>query len=215
MRALILVDLQNDFLPTGNLPVPGGDEVIPVANRLLAERARLFDYVVATQDWHPPGHKSFASSHHAANPGDVIDLNGLNQMLWPEHCVQGTFGAAFVSGLMMNRVDMVCPKGQHPEVDSYSGFFDNARRGETGLSQWLKIRGVRDLTILGLATDYCVRFTVLDALSEGFQVRVVTDGCRGVNVESGDDHRAIQAMQTAGAATWRLHEIMSIGSIKS
>ncbi len=209
MRALILVDLQNDFLPTGRLPVPAGDQVITVANRLLAAKEQLFHDVVATQDWHPPGHQSFASAHAGRRAGDIIELHGLSQVLWPDHCIQNSHGAAFADGLDTHQIDRVFPKGQNPEVDSYSGFFDNARRGDTGLTRWLKSRQVTEVFVMGLATDYCVKATVLDALSEGFHVRLVTDGCRGVNVMSGDDVRAIEVMRKSGAVTVTLDEVLS------
>jgi nicotinamidase/pyrazinamidase len=213
MRALILVDLQNDFLPHGQLPVPAGDEVLAVANRLLAARSVLFDHVVATQDWHPPGHRSFASSHPGHKVGEVIDLHGLPQVLWPDHCVQATRGAAFADGLTVSLIDKVFPKGENPEVDSYSGFYDNARRSDTGLSTWLKTRGVIDVVVMGLATDYCVKATVLDALSEGFKVSVVTDGCRGVNAKHGDDRVAIDAMKKSGAVIVALRDLLSGGEM--
>lgn len=209
MRALIVVDIQNDFLPTGALPVKDGDEVISVANRLLAERGRLFDFVVATQDWHPAGHKSFASSHHGHKVGDIIDLEGIQQYMWPDHCVQFTNGAAFADGLMTSRFDVVMPKGTAPAVDSYSGFFDNERRGDTGLDGWLKERDVNDVTVLGLATDYCIKFTVLDALLLGFKVDVVIEGCRAVNVQPGDDQRAFEFMKSKGARLIHLEDALN------
>ena len=211
MRALILVDLQNDFIPGGALAVKDGDAVISIANRLLAERSRLFDFVVATQDWHPAGHESFASVHVGRAIGEFIHLNGLQQILWPDHCVQGARGAKFVDTLMTSRFDAVFQKGMNRGVDSYSGFFDNARRGDTGLAVWLRERNVTELTVMGLATDYCVKFTVLDALSLGFKVDVVTDGCRAVNVLAGDDRRAFDEMRAAGAATINLAEKLNEG----
>jgi nicotinamidase/pyrazinamidase len=211
MRALILVDLQNDFIPGGALAVSDGAAVIPVANRLLAERGRLFDFVVATQDWHPAGHESFASSHGGKSVGSFIDLHGVQQILWPDHCVQESHGAGFVDGLMLSRIDQVFKKGMNPAVDSYSGFFDNARRGDTGLDQWLRERDVKKLTVMGLATDYCVKFTVLDALSLGYQTEVVTDGCRGVNVLAGDDRRAFDETRASGAAAVSLADLLARG----
>ena len=211
MRALILVDLQNDFIPGGALAVAEGDAVIPVANRLLAERARLFDFVVATQDWHPARHESFAAVHGGKSVGSFIDLHGVQQILWPDHCVQESRGARFVDGLRMARIDEIFKKGMNPSVDSYSGFFDNARRGDTGLDGWLRERGVTKLTVMGLATDYCVKFTVLDSLSLGYQTDVVTDGCRGVNVLAGDDRRAFDEMRAAGAAAVSLADMLDRG----
>jgi nicotinamidase/pyrazinamidase len=194
-QALILVDLQNDFLPGGSLAVPGGDEVIPVANRLMEE----FETVTATRDWHPPDHGSFAANHPGRPLFETVDLHGLPQTLWPVHCVQGTAGAAFSPALDTSRIARVFPKGTRPEVDSYSGFHDNGRRHSTGLADWLRAKGVTHLTICGLATDYCVKFTVLDALHEGFHVTVHLPACRGVNLQPGDVEAAVAEMRRAGA----------------
>lgn len=195
MRALILVDLQNDFLPGGALAVPEGDAVVPVANALVP----MFDLVVATQDWHPAGHGSFASSHVGLKPGDVIDLDGLQQVMWPDHCVQGSRGAEFAAGLEAGNAH-VFQKGMDKGVDSYSGFFDNGRRHATGLGDFLKEKGASSVAVMGLATDYCVRFTALDALSLGFQTTLVLDGCRGVNLAEGDVDSAVKAMKDAGVS---------------
>lgn len=203
MDALILVDIQNDFLPGGALAVPRGDEVVPVANGLAA-RAPL---VVATQDWHPAHHESFASSHLGRLPGQVIELNGLPQVLWPDHCVQGTKGADFAPGLNTSRVAAVFPKGEDPSIDSYSGFFDNGRRRATGLGAWLRLRGVGRVVVAGLATDYCVSATALDAVSEGFSVVVALDAVRGVELRPGDTARALERMQHAGIQLARSGEI--------
>ncbi len=190
MKALILVDLQNDFMPGGALPVPHGDQVIPVANRVQ----HSFDLVVATQDWHPRDHGSFAANHPGRQPGDVIDLNGLEQVLWPVHCVQETTGAAFAPALDAHRVKRTFRKGTDPAIDSYSGFFDNGQRKSTGLSQYLRDNGVADLYILGLATDYCVKFTALDARRLGFDTHVIEDACRGVELRAGDGRAALEEM---------------------
>ena len=192
--ALILVDLQNDFLPGGALAVPYGDAVIPLANSLI----RDFDLVVATQDWHPADHVSFAANHPGRNPYEVVSVAGVPQTLWPAHCVQWTGGACLAPGLDSSRITRVFPKGTDRSIDSYSGFFDNGRRRATGLAEWLRGRSVSDLVICGLATDYCVRATVLDAVSEGFRVRLIAEACRGVNVTPGDDTRAIDEMKRAG-----------------
>jgi len=199
MKALLLVDIQNDFLPGGALAVPAGEQVIPVANRLIQQFRSAGDLVVATQDWHPPGHSSFASQHEGHEPGEVIELDGLEQILWPDHCVQHTPGAAFPDDLAIDKADKIIPKGTDPAIDSYSGFFDNGHRKDTGLDDWLKQRGIHDLTIVGLATDYCVKFTVLDALELGYRVTVVTDGIRAVNLKPGDGKAAIEEMKNAGA----------------
>lgn len=194
-RALILVDIQNDFMPTGALPVADGDAVVPVANALIPE----FTTVVATQDWHPANHGSFASQHEGRSPGELIDLHGLEQVLWPDHCVENTSGAEFVSGLNVGAITKVFPKGTDVSVDSYSGFFDNGHRHDTGMAAWLREQGVKELTVVGVATDYCVKFTVLDALREGFATRLVTSGCRGVEMNPGDVERAIAEMREAGS----------------
>ncbi|MFQ5806018.1 MAG: bifunctional nicotinamidase/pyrazinamidase [Phycisphaerae bacterium] len=201
--ALIIVDVQNDFLPGGALAVPKGEEVIPVANAVSPK----LDLVVATQDWHPPDHDSFAANHPDKRPGDVIDLHGLRQILWPVHCVQNTRGAAFASDLDTSRVARVFQKGSDPGIDSYSGFFDNGRRRSTGLDDYLKERSVRDVYVLGLATDYCVKFTALDAADLGFRTFLIEDGCRAVELHPGDGPRAIQEMTHAGVGVVRSAEI--------
>jgi len=194
MKALILVDIQNDFLPTGALPVPDGDKVVEVANLLMPQ----FECVVATQDWHPPEHGSFAANHSGAKPGELIELDGLKQILWPVHCVQNTGGAAFAPGLQTDLIERTFPKGVDTNVDSYSGFFDNGRRNETGMAAYLKKRGVSSVYVLGLATDYCVKFTALDAVTCGFDTFLVEDGCRGVNIQPGDVSSSVNEMRAAG-----------------
>ena len=206
MKALILVDLQNDFLPAGALPVPDGDQVIPLANQIQ----QRFDLVVATQDWHPSNHASFAAIHPGKMPGDVIDLDGLQQTLWPVHCVQNTVGSAFAPGLDISRVRKIFRKGTDPGIDSYSGFFDNGHRKSTGLDFYLKQAGVTETFVLGLATDYCVKFTALDALELGFATYVLVDACRGVDLQTGDVAAALHDMATAGVqiitgdASWKV-----------
>jgi nicotinamidase/pyrazinamidase len=195
MRTLILVDIQNDFLPGGALAVREGDQVVPIANRLMPQ----FDLVVATQDWHPPDHGSFAANHPGKKPGDLIDLNGLPQILWPVHCVQNTPGAAFAPTLDITRIQKIIQKGTDPAIDSYSGFFDNGHRRATGLADYLTARNARDLWIMGLATDYCVKFTALDARTLGLSVTLIEDGCRGVDLHEGDVARAVEEMRAAGA----------------
>ena len=194
MRALIVVDIQNDFLPGGTLAVPHGDEVIAFANRVAAD----FDLVVATQDWHPRDHCSFDSQHPGKKPGDVVDLDGLPQILWPDHCVQGTYGAEFAAELDSGRFDRVFRKGTDPNIDSYSGFYDNDHRKATGLGDYLRDQGVTDTYILGLATDYCDRFTALDSVGEGFSTHLLLAGCRGVDVHPGDVDAAVDEMRDAG-----------------
>ena len=194
MIALVLVDLQNDFCPGGALPVPEGDRVMPIINRLQPH----FDLVVATQDWHPANHGSFAANHPGRRPGELIELDGLPQVLWPVHCVQETPGAALRADLDQSRIARVFRKGTDPKVDSYSGFFDNGRRQSTGLGDYLKSQGVGELYVCGLATDYCVKATALDAADLGFRVHLVEDGCRGVNLRPGDVVQAIEEMRSKG-----------------
>lgn len=194
MDALILVDLQYDFLPGGALAVDQGHEVLPIACE-LAQRAPL---VVATQDWHPPDHGSFASNHAGRHPGETINLDGLLQVLWPDHCVQGSRGADLHENLRLTRIDAVFRKGQDPTVDSYSGFYDNGRRRATGLADWLRARAVKRVVLTGLATDYCVAATAVDAASEGFEVVVLLDAIRAVELAAGDSERAITRMMAAG-----------------
>ena len=195
MIALLLVDLQNDFMPGGALAVPSGDEVVAVANRLMPQ----YGFTVATQDWHPAGHGSFASSHAGKTPGEHVDLDGVDQVLWPDHCVQDTPGARFHSALDVARIGAVVRKGTDPRIDSYSGFFDNARRKRTALEAQLRERAVDEVDVIGLATDYCVLFTVLDALDLGLRVRLIEEGCRGIDLAPGDVARAIGRMREAGA----------------
>lgn len=195
MRALLLIDLQYDFCPGGALAVARGDETIPVANRLIPKFARI----VATQDWHPRDHGSFAINHPGAKPYELRELAGLPQVMWPAHCVQGTRGAELHRDLDRNLITEVFRKGTDPAIDSYSGFYDNGHRKSTGLGDWLNAHDIRDLVILGLATDYCVKFTALDARQLGFNVTVVSDGCRGVNIDPGDSDRAFAEMRAAGA----------------
>ncbi|GIX49990.1 MAG: nicotinamidase [Limisphaera sp.] len=204
MRCLLLVDLQNDFLPGGALPVPEGDAVIPVVNRLQPH----FDLVVATQDWHPPDHGSFAANHPGHKVGDVVDLDGLPQILWPVHCVQFTRGAEFAPALDTRRIAHVVRKGTDPRIDSYSGFFDNGKRRSTGLADFLRQQGVRELYVAGLATDYCVKATALDAVQLGFPTWLISDACRGVNLQPGDVDRALEEMARAGVRLVRSDELV-------
>jgi nicotinamidase/pyrazinamidase len=194
MNALILVDIQNDFIEGGALAVPKGRDVVAPANRLQPH----FDHVIATQDWHPATHGSFAPQHIGATVGQLINLAGLPQILWPTHCVQNTKGADFVDGLDRARWDAVFKKGMNPSVDSYSGFFDNGHQHATGLGAYLQAAGVTDVYVLGLATDYCVKFTALDAVSLGFRTYLIQDACRGVNIRPNDVETAIEDMHAAG-----------------
>jgi nicotinamidase/pyrazinamidase len=203
MNALVLIDLQYDFMPSGALPVPEGDCVVPIANSLMPH----FDIVVATQDWHPANHGSFASQHPGRKPGDVIQLAGVSQVLWPDHCVQGSRGAQLHDDLNLGKLDHVVRKGTDPKIDSYSGFYDNGHRRATGLSTYLQERQVTDVYILGLATDYCVKFTALDAVQEGFKTWLIEDGCRGVNLKPDDVDIAKREMKAAGVKLVRCNEL--------
>ncbi len=194
MKALILVDIQNDFLPGGALEVKEGDAVVPVANKL----SKQFNRVVATQDFHPENHGSFASNHPGKQPGEYIELNGLEQILWPDHCVQNTRGSQFADTLDMEPVERVFVKGTDPEIDSYSGFFDNGHRKATGLGDYLKNKGVNEVYIVGLAADVCVKFTALDAVKLGFTTYLVQDGTRAVNLQPDDFSKALEEMKAAG-----------------
>ena len=194
MRALVLVDLQYDFCPGGALAVRHGDETITVARRLMPR----FETVVATQDWHPPEHKSFAVNNPGTKPGEVVKLEGLPQVMWPPHCVQHTHGAELHAGIDQAKLAHIFQKGTDPSIDSYSGFFDNGQRKATGLGEWLEQRGIKQLYVMGLATDYCVRATVLDARDLGYDVWLIEDGCRAVELAPGDGERAIADMRRAG-----------------
>jgi nicotinamidase/pyrazinamidase len=203
MNILILVDIQNDFVPGGALAVPEGDQIIPLVNKLQSS----FDLVVATQDWHPANHGSFAANHPGRKPAELIELNGLPQILWPVHCVQNSPGANFVPGLEKDRWDRVFVKGTDPQIDGYSGFFDNGHRQTTGLGNYLREKGVTDVYVAGLATDYCVKFTVLDALKLGFRTHLIEGACRGVELQSGDVRKAVEVMKAAGAEIIRASDL--------
>ena len=204
MDALILVDIQKDFLPGGSLAVKEGNQVIPVANELQ----NYFDLVVATQDYHPRNHGSFAANHAGKSPGDHIELDGLDQVLWPVHCVQGTEGAEFADDLKMDKVATVVKKGLDKNIDSYSGFFDNGHKRATGLKTFLQEKGVNRVFILGLAADVCVKFTALDALQEGFRTVVVKDGTRAVNLQAGDYEKTMEELREKGAEIRLSQEII-------
>jgi nicotinamidase/pyrazinamidase len=194
MKAFVIVDIQNDFLPGGALAVNRGDSIIPVVNQL----AKRFELVVATQDWHPKDHKSFASNHLGKKPGEVIKLQGLDQILWPDHCVQNTHGAAFADRLEVSKINRIFVKGTDPDIDSYSGFFDNGHLKSTGLGDYLRKCDVDEVYIAGLATDYCVKFTALDSIDEGFKTCVFADATLAVNLHPDDYEKAIDEMRNEG-----------------
>jgi nicotinamidase/pyrazinamidase len=193
--ALIIIDVQNDFLPGGALPVPGGDQILPLMNQLLDFP---FDLVVASKDWHPPEHCSFARTHPDKKAGELIQLGTVDQILWPVHCVQHSYGSEFSKAWHSEKVHAIFYKGIDPAIDSYSAFFDNQRLKSTGLGEFLKSRQISCLYVAGLATDYCVKYSVLDALGLGFKVDLIEDACRGIHAKSTAE--AIQQMKSAGAA---------------
>ena len=197
-QALLLVDLQNDFCAGGALAVAEGSETIGIANQLISLFVAQRNKIVATQDWHPADHGSFASVQNAM-PFQQGTLAGLNQTWWPDHCIQQSHGAALHPNLNIAAIDHIAQKGCQQEIDSYSAFFDNGHRHNTGLDRWLRQHYVSSLVIMGLATDYCVKYTVLDALTLGYRVTVITDGCRGVNLQPSDNEQALQNMAQAGA----------------
>jgi nicotinamidase/pyrazinamidase len=179
VKALLLVDVQNDFMPGGSLEVPHGDMIVPLVNRLQ----KYFDLVVATQDWHPQNHKSFASNHTNKKPFDEINLNGIKQKLWPDHCVQDSKGAEFHPELETYKIAAIFRKGMDPEIDSYSGFYDNGHQISTGLSGYLKEKGVTEIYFCGLASDICVYYTIKDSLKEGFSATLIEDASRPLSTD--------------------------------
>lgn len=192
MQALIIVDLQNDFVTGGKLEVPHGEQIIPLVNQL----SRRFELVVATQDWHPADHKSFASNHADKKPFDKILLAGLEQVLWPDHCIQGAHGAEFHPQMEMQHIEAIFRKGMVPDIDSYSGFFDNGHKKATGLAGYLRERGVETVYVCGLAADYCVYYTAKDALKGGFNTMVIEDATRAIN--NADFEKAKRDVQARG-----------------
>ncbi len=204
MEALVLVDIQNDFLPGGALAVPEGEQIVRIANALQ----HAFPLVVATQDWHPADHLSFAVNHPGKRIYEQVVLEGLPQTLWPVHCVQHTRGAELSASLDRRRIERCFYKGTDARIDSYSALYDNGHRKSTGLGEWLKARGVSELFLCGLATDYCVKHTALDAVRMGFDVVVIEDACRGVNLEPDDVRDAIAEMRAAGVSLVLSAEIL-------
>ncbi|WP_119343212.1 bifunctional nicotinamidase/pyrazinamidase [Facilibium subflavum] len=182
MNTLIIIDAQNDFMPGGSLAVPHGDQIVPIINRLIPK----FDLIVATQDWHPKNHKSFASNHKNKKPFDQIQLNGLKQTLWPDHCVQGTKGAEFHQGLNTDAFAAIFRKGMNPDIDSYSGFYDNGKLESTGLAGYLKEKGAKKLYFCGLCLDICVYFTIVDALALGFECYLIEEAGRSLDSKAYD-----------------------------
>lgn len=205
-KALIIIDLQNDFMPGGSLAVRGGQDVIPLVNTLQ----QYFDLVVATQDWHPADHGSFAAMHAGHKIGEHVTLAGLEQILWPTHCVQNSKGAELVADLDTQRINKIFHKGTSPQIDSYSAFFDNAHRRSTGLDDYLKKKGIEEVYFVGVATDFCVKYSVLDACMLGFKTYVIEDGCRAVNLQPNDNATALEEMQKAGAIIIQSKDVLKM-----
>ncbi|MBN9138752.1 MULTISPECIES: bifunctional nicotinamidase/pyrazinamidase [Phyllobacterium] len=176
--ALVVIDVQNDFCPGGTLAVDGGSEIVPIINKLIIR----FDHVILTQDWHPAGHSSFAFSHPGKAPFDTVKMPYGDQTLWPDHCIQGTPGADFHADLQWTKAELIIRKGFRPHIDSYSAFFENDRKTPTGLAGYLRERGITNVTFVGLATDYCVAYSALDAVAHGFTADVLLDACRAIDM---------------------------------
>lgn len=202
--ALIMIDVQKDFCKGGSLAVPCGDEIVPLANQLQA----CFDTVIATKDWHPKDHMSFASMHPGHKVGEVIEVSKLQQVLWPDHCVQDSAGAEFHPDLDTQKIQKFFYKGIDKTIDSYSAFFDNAHQRSTGLADYLLEQHVSQVYILGLATDYCVKFSCIDAVRSGFKTYMIEDACRGVNLNPTDSHDAIQTLQEMGVIVLQAKDIL-------
>lgn len=202
--ALLMVDLQNDFCENGALAVPCADEVIPLANELQ----KKFDCVIATQDWHPHDHKSFAANHADKKIGEVITVGKNRQVLWPVHCVQNTRGAEFNPKLDLSKINKIIYKGTDKEIDSYSAFFDNAHDRATGLADYLNEKKIKTIYIMGLATDYCVLYSCLDALKLGFDVFIIEDACRGIDLNKGDIARALGEIEAMGGRRVRVGNLI-------
>ena len=177
MKALIIIDIQNDFLPGGSLEVKEGDKIITLINEMMDN----YDHIIATKDWHPSNHVSFASNHPGKEIGDIIKVNGLNQILWPDHCVQDSYGSEFPKELNHEKINNIIYKGKNKNIDSYSGFYDNAKGASTQLSEYLKSKGIDKIDCVGLATEYCVKYTAIDASKEGFNTRVLSKCTTGLN----------------------------------
>jgi nicotinamidase/pyrazinamidase len=192
-EALVVIDLQNDFCPGGALAVTGGDEIVPLVNDMI----RNTEHVVLTQDWHPAGHSSFASSHQGSKPFEAITMPYGEQTLWPDHCIQGSLGADFHSGLAWTKAELVVRKGFRTAIDSYSAFFENDHKTPTGLAGYLKERGIGSIVLAGLATDFCVAYSALDAVKQGFETSVRLDACRGINLNGSVD-AMVKRMREAG-----------------
>ena len=192
MKALVIIDVQNDFLMNGSLEVPNGNDVIEPINEIIENYA----LVVSTKDWHPLDHVSFASNHPGKKIGDVVKVNNLDQILWPEHCVQESRGSDFPTTLNFKAINKIIYKGTNSKIDSYSGFHDNGKTYSTGLSNYLKAKNVKLIDYVGLVTEYCVKFTVLDSVEEGFKTRVILNGIKGINLE--ESNKALKEIKSKG-----------------
>jgi nicotinamidase/pyrazinamidase len=198
--------LQNDFCPGGNLAIPEGDTLMPIANHLQAH----FDLVIATKDWHPKDHTSFASNHAGKAAGEVVTVNEMQQILWADHCVQGTHGAEFHPAFETHNIKNIFYKGVDKFIDSYSAFFDNAHLRSTGLGDFLNSEKVHDIYLMGLATDYCIKYSSLDAIKLGFNVHVIVDACRGVELQAGDIQRALAEMEEASVRLLHIRDLTQL-----
>ncbi len=192
--ALIIVDMQNDFMPWGALPVKDANLIISIILKL----AEHFNHIIATQDWHPEDHISFALNH-GKKPGEIIEVHHEKQVLWPAHCVQNTLGADLAPPLKKLKIEKIFYKGSNSFIDSYSAFFDNAKKKSTGLGEFLRSTKIKELFFAGVATDYCVKYSVLDAIELGFSVSVIKNACKGINLQPGDEEKAFEEMKAAGA----------------
>lgn len=204
MKALLIVDLQNDFCPGGALAVPDGDTIVPTVNRLID----VFDTVIQTQDWHPADHHSFASSHEGKDPYDTTEMEYGTQVLWPDHCVQGTNGAEFHPKLQTDKTEVIIRKGFRKKIDSYSTFYENDNSTPTGLTGYLRDRGITDLFTVGLATDFCVKWSILDGIDEGFNMYIVKDAVKGIDL-NGSLEEAWQEMNNKGVVTVQSDTLLS------
>jgi len=194
MNTLLIIDVQNDFCPGGKLAVPDGDSVVPIINSLIPK----FDSIIQTQDWHPRGHHSFASSHEGKEPYDTVEMDYGTQVLWPDHCVQGTHGSEFHPDLNTTKTEVIIRKGFRKEIDSYSTFYENDQKTPTGLTGYLRERGISEIYTAGLATDFCVKWSVIDGLKENFNVHIIEDAVKGIDID-GSVEQAWKEMREAGA----------------
>ena len=192
MKTLVIIDIQNDFLKNGSLEVPYGNEVIEPINQIM----KNYELVIGTKDWHPLNHISFASNHPGKKIGDVIKVDDLDQVLWPDHCVQKSKGSDFPETLNYEKINKVFRKGINSQIDSYSGFYDNAKIRSTGLSEYLKVKNVKSIDFVGLVTEYCVKFSVLDSINENFKTRVILKGIKGINIKA--SNKAVDEMKSKG-----------------